>query len=79
MEAYIDSFEALSSNGLLNIILQNTGSLTATYKVYATHCSAGVDYIPEQMVTISPGEETNVTFTVHSFHAIGKINTCEGL
>ena len=79
VEAYIESFEALSSDGLLNIIVQNTGSLTATYKVYAAYCSPGVDYIPEKSVTIGPGEETNVTFIVHSFHAIGKINTCEGM
>lgn len=78
VEAFVETFEALSSDGLLHIIVQNTGSLSATYKVFAAHCSAGIDYIPEKSVTIDPGEETNVTFIVHSFHAIGKINTCEG-
>ena len=78
VEAYIEAFEALSSDGLLQIIVQNTGSLSATYKVFVAHCSAGVDYIPEKSVTIDPGEETNVTFIVHSFHSIGKINTCDG-
>lgn len=79
MEAYIDSFEALSSEGLLHVILQNTGSLTATYKVFVAHCSPGVDFIPEETVTLDPGVETNVSFTVHSFHSVGKINRCEGM
>lgn len=33
VEAYIDSFEALSTDGLLTVIVQNTGSITATYQV----------------------------------------------
>ena len=30
------------------------------------------------MVTLDPNQEMNITFTIHSFHAIGKINYCKG-
>ena len=32
VEAYIDSFEALAETGTLMVILQNIGSITATYQ-----------------------------------------------
>ena len=33
IEAYIDPFESLSVDGLLMVIVQNTGMITATYQV----------------------------------------------
>ena len=78
LEAFLEPFESLSTEGLLDIYIQNTGGLTATYTVFVGHCSAGIDWIPSETVTLDPGEETNVTFVVHSFSAIGQINNCEG-
>ena len=78
VEAFIDPFESLSIDGLLNVYIQNTGSITATYTISVSHCSGGIDWVPSKSVTIDPMEETNITFTIHSFHSIGQINTCEG-
>ena len=36
VEAYIDPFESLSVDGLLMVIVQNTGMITATYQVDMT-------------------------------------------
>jgi len=35
VEAYISSFEALSETGELTVIVQNIGTITATYQVVA--------------------------------------------
>ena len=78
LEAFLEPFESLSTQGFLSIYIQNTGALTATYVVMVGHCSAGIDWIPSETMTLDPGEETNVTFIVHSFSAIGQINYCEG-
>ena len=78
MDAYIDPFESLSIDGYLNVYVQNTGDITATYAVSVGHCSGGIDYIPSKSVTIDPGKDTNVSFVVHSFHSVGQINTCKG-
>lgn len=78
IEAFLEPFESLSTQGFLSIYIQNTGSLTATYNVLVGHCSAGIDWIPSESVTLNPGEETNVTFVIHAFSAIGQINNCEG-
>ena len=78
MEAFIDPFESLSTDGLLNVYVQNIGSITATYNLFVGHCSAGIDWVSSETVTLDPGEESNVTFTMHSFHSVGQINTCEG-
>lgn len=75
----MESFEALSTNGLLEVYVQNLGTLTATYEVSVSHCSSGIDWIPSQSLTLDPGEETNVTFIIHSFNAIGKINRCDSM
>lgn len=77
LEAFINSFEALSSTGLLQVYIQNIGILTATYEVSVSHCSSGIDWISSQVVTLDPGEQTNLTFAVHSFNALGQINNCE--
>lgn len=42
------------------------------------HCSAGIDLVPSDMLTLDPRVSANISFTVHSFHAVGKINHCEG-
>jgi hypothetical protein len=77
IEAFIDPFEALSTNGLLNVFIQNTGSLTATYTLFVGECSAGIDFIPSQAVTLDPLQQTNVSFIVYAFNAIGQINVCQ--
>ncbi len=79
VEAYIDPFEALSIDGQLDVFVQNIGGITATYNVLVSHCSGGIDWVPSKAVTLDPGEETNVTFIIHSFHSLGQINNCEGL
>ncbi|XP_019853252.1 PREDICTED: uncharacterized protein LOC109582771 [Amphimedon queenslandica] len=77
LEAYIDSFEALSSTGLLQVYIQNIGFLTATYEVSVSHCSSGIDWISAKILTLDPGEQANVSFVVHSFNSLGQINNCE--
>lgn len=77
LEAYIDSFEALSSTGLLQVYIQNIGYLTATYEVSVSHCSSGIDWISAKILTLDPGEQANVSFVVHSFNSLGQINNCE--
>ena len=57
--------------------IQNIGFLTATYEVSVSHCSSGIDWISAQILTLDPGEQTNVSFVVHSFNSMGQINNCE--
>lgn len=40
------------------------------------HCSAGIDSVPAKSISLDPNEMSNVTFVLHSYHAIGKINQC---
>ena len=47
-------------------------------QIFVVHCSAGIDLVPSKMVTLDPNQMANLTFTIHSFHAIGKINYCKG-
>ena len=42
------------------------------------HCSAGIDLVPSDMLTLDPRTSANISFTIHSFHAVGKVNHCEG-
>ena len=41
------------------------------------HCTAGIDMIPSESVALDPNVLGNISFSMHSFHAIGKINHCE--
>lgn len=79
IEAYIEPFEALSVDGYLNVYVQNTGSISASYTVSVSHCSGGVDWIPSKTITIDPLQQVNVSFTVRSYHSIGQINSCDSM
>ncbi len=48
-------------------------------QVFVSHCSAGVDMVPSQYMTLDPSVSANISFTLHSFHAVGRINHCEGV
>ncbi|KAL5463657.1 hypothetical protein EMCRGX_G032572 [Ephydatia muelleri] len=76
VEAHINTFQALSSEGLLFAVIQNTGHLTATYHVSVAECSAGIDMITAQVKTLNPLGIANFTFQVHSFFSVGQINRC---
>ena len=47
-------------------------------KVAVVKCSAGIDYIAEDLITLDPQQTSNLSFTMHSIYSIGKINKCDG-
>ena len=78
VEALMEPFEALSTTGYLSVYVENIGELTSAYTVTVSYCSVGIDFVQPQSITLDPGEEKNLTFTIHSFYSIGQINTCTG-
>ena len=47
-------------------------------QVAVVKCSAGIDYIPADLITLDPQQTTNISFTMHSIYSVGKINKCDG-
>lgn len=47
-------------------------------QVFVVQCSAGIDYVPSDIITLDPQQTSNLTFNMHSVYTIGKINKCEG-
>ena len=41
-------------------------------------CSAGIDFVPSDIITLNPQQTSNLTFNMHSVYTIGKINKCDG-
>lgn len=41
-------------------------------------CSAGIDYVAEDIITLDPQQTANLSFTMHSIYSVGKINKCDG-
>ena len=52
--------------------------LAVILSVIIQHCSVGIDLVPSKMITVDPNESKNVSFIMHSFHSVGKINYCKG-
>ena len=76
VDAYLEPFEALSTQGVLTVYVENIGHLTSAFTVTVGDCSGGIDYIDPELVTLDPGEERNLTFVIHSYHAIGQLSHC---
>ena len=46
--------------------------------MFVVKCTAGIDFIPADVLTMDPQETRNITFDIHSFYSIGQINQCQG-
>lgn len=60
----ISSFEAMSSNGLLEVVAANTGLVNADFSVSVTACSFGILAVPELIRTIDLAARQTFSFTV---------------
>ena len=47
-------------------------------KVSVVKCTAGIDYVAEDLITLDPQQTSNLSFTMHSIYSVGKINKCDG-
>ena len=60
----INSFEAMSTNGLLQVVAANTGLVNADFSVSVTACSFGILAVPELIRTIGFAAQQTFSFTV---------------
>ena len=61
-------FTALKGAGMLSVVVENTGEITAEFSVSVMKCNQGIHRIPAKTVTIDPGKTANVTFMISSYN-----------
>lgn len=42
-------------------------------------CSAGIDFVPSDLMTLDPQQTANISFEMHSIYSVGTINKCDGI
>ncbi|XP_028409635.1 hapless 2-like [Dendronephthya gigantea] len=73
VKAFATNFESLSQDGLLHVIVQNTGLVTADYHVTMKHCTRGIRRSPEEKASINAQSVHTFTFPLRTtVHASGK-------
>nr|QIC49960.1 hapless 2 [Actinia equina] len=76
LRAYAQDFQALSRDGNLYVIVQNTGLVTADFYVIVKDCSVGILNLLEKAASINPQQTHTFTFNVKAQQWKGGINYC---
>ncbi|XP_015762006.1 PREDICTED: protein HAPLESS 2-like [Acropora digitifera] len=76
LKAYAQDFEALSKDGHLYVIVQNTGYVTADFSVVISTCSGAIGKFREKSISINPQKTHMFTFTIHAYNEKGGNNFC---
>ncbi|GAM17162.1 hypothetical protein SAMD00019534_003370 [Acytostelium subglobosum LB1] len=62
----LETFGAMSNDGILKVVATNNGTLISRYYVFADDCSPGITPMPAQVFTMDPSEIKVLTFKVHT-------------
>lgn len=76
IKAVVPNFEAMTRNGVLQVIMQNTGQIQASYSVTVTECSANINPILSQQVLVSAQQIYTLSFAITTATEIQQSNTC---
>lgn len=72
-----NNFEALSTNGTLTCIVQNTGNIEAEFTLSVTECTNGVQEMVAKTRSIDVGFNTTIAFTLRSSEIDGNDHECK--
>ena len=72
----LSSFTAATKQGRLEVVVMNTGSLTADFHITVTRCSPGTFPIAAQIRSLNPLQFQALTFDVYSENTVGGNSTC---
>jgi len=75
--AYIETFEAMSREGVLNVQIRNTGAVQSAYTVTIPTCSVGIHEIPAQYTTLCAGCSGSFKIRVMTMFTTDKSSTCQ--
>jgi|SaaInlStandDraft_6_1057023.scaffolds.fasta_scaffold02991_5 hypothetical protein len=76
VRAGVEDFEALSKNGLLAIVIQNTGSIIADFELSVADCSKGINPVESIITTLEPRYYEALNFTITSRTALTEDHSC---
>lgn len=76
LKAYAQDFEAVSKDGRLFVVVQNTGYVTADFAVVISECSGAVGKFREKSLSINPQKTHLFSFDVHAYNMKGGNNYC---
>jgi len=75
--AQITTFTSMSREGTLSVIIANAGDYRTNYIVSVTDCSSNISKaIPAQARTLSPSEETTLTFDINTVQNMDVRSSC---
>ncbi|CAB3989881.1 Hypothetical predicted protein [Paramuricea clavata] len=76
VKSFATDFDALSQDGTLTVIVQNTGLVTADFYVVFSGCSEGVYRGDERMASINPKSTHMFTYDINVYMKKGKKHFC---
>lgn len=78
VETYTTGFIARTTSGSLTVEIANTGEIASDYTVSVANCSKKMYKIPDEKLSLDPGEVKNVSFMLRTAGKAGGKKECEG-
>ncbi|KAL6052198.1 Generative cell specific-1 [Balamuthia mandrillaris] len=75
--AVAKDFEALSKEGKIEVMMQNTGFINADFQLTVTNCTVGIKPIQARILSVSAKQSMNATFNIYSEHELLAENKCK--
>jgi hypothetical protein len=77
-KAWVDEFESLTKNGILNVHVKSTGNVQATFYVHVGSCSPNINPINSKSMAIEPSQVQAFVFSITTNSGLESSNSCEG-
>uniref|UniRef100_A0A1X7UMY0 Generative cell specific-1/HAP2 domain-containing protein n=1 Tax=Amphimedon queenslandica TaxID=400682 RepID=A0A1X7UMY0_AMPQE len=76
VEALVNDFVALIESGILTVVIQNTGAVTADYSVSINQCTDGIIRVSERIKTVDPRQQVTFEFELSSSLNVAFNHSC---